>query len=74
MSNVVELKVPPKVVNKKYKNHAIKITYLPPTRKWKWEVEYVHKSRYGDEAKTLREAHKEAEKHIDHTLKLRGAG
>ena len=63
----------PKKAQRRYKNHSYVVTYLPPTKTWKWEVTYVQTTYYSDEAKTLNAAFKAAEKHIDHTLKLRGS-
>jgi len=72
MTNVVELTIPPKKINRRYKNHAIVITYKPPTKKWSWEVTYVQTTKFSDEADTMTKAVKAAEKHIDSTLKIRG--
>jgi hypothetical protein len=63
----------PKQAKRRYRNHSYVVTYLPETKIWKWEVTYVQTTKYCDEAKTMVAAFKAAEKHIDHTLRLRGA-
>ena len=65
-------KIQAKVVREKYKKHNITITFLVESKKWKWEVEYVSVTTYGDIADTIAKAKRAAEKHIDRTLKIKG--
>jgi hypothetical protein len=57
--------VQPKTLNRSYKNQKIKITYLPPTKTWRWEVFITTTAHFDGEAKTRQAAVKEAEKMID---------
>lgn len=68
----VEFFVKPRQLNKQYKKTAFTLTFLPETKLWKWEVTYVQTTKYSDTAKTMVLAQKAAEKHIDHTLALKG--
>lgn len=70
MNNVVPMT--PKTINKRYKNHKITITFRTEDRRWIWEVEYVEVMKFSDVADTMRDAHRNAEKHIDKTLKIKG--
>jgi hypothetical protein len=72
MNEKVEFFVKPKQLSKQYKKQSFTLTFLPETKLWKWEVTYVQTTKYSDTAKTMIAAQKAAEKHIDHTLALRG--
>lgn len=72
MNEPVEFFVKPKQLNKVYKRQSFTLTFLPESKLWKWEVTYVQTTKYSDTAKSMRDAQKAAEKHIDHTLLLRG--
>jgi hypothetical protein len=69
--NAAVIPIRPKEAKRRYRNHDYKVTYIPSTKQWKWEVTYVQTTRYSDIAKTLNAAFKAAEKHIDATLKMR---
>lgn len=68
----VEFFTKAKTLNRTYKKQSYSLTYLPPTKTWRWEVIWISKSKFTDEAKTMNAAQKAAEKHIDTTLKARG--
>ena len=68
-SNVVPLRVKPKTLNRIYKTHKYKVTYVPSTKKWKWTVSVVSRMEYSDVADTQTKAFKAAEKFIDRTMK-----
>jgi len=68
-TNVVELPVKPKTLNRIYKTHKYKVTYIPSTKKWKWTVSVVSRMEYSDVADTQTKAFKAAEKFIDKTMK-----
>lgn len=71
--NVIQLaSVHAKTLDKKYKNQRYKLEYIVGKKKWKWTTYFVTTSTYSDEANTLADAQKAAEKHIDNTLKIRG--
>ncbi len=73
MGNVINMAdVQPKTINKRYKNHSFVITYLPQTKEWHWTVTYVHTTVWSDTAKSIRDAQRAAEKHIDKTLMTMG--
>jgi len=57
--------IQPKQAKRKYKGHQIILTYVPATKKWKWEIEIVSVTRYSEEANTLNAGFKAAEKYID---------
>lgn len=69
MGEVAQIR--PKKAQRRYKNHAYSVTYIPATKEWKWEVTYVQTTYFSDVAKSLNAAFKQAEKHIDRTLELR---
>lgn len=72
MGDIVQLSdIPPRKINRTYQGQQIVITYTPAIKKWKWEVLYVHKSRFSGEAATRQAAVKEAEQFIDKTNKIR---
>lgn len=70
--NVVEFKVTPKKLKRTYKRHHYVVEYVPATKKWKWTVEVVTTTKYGEEAESQLKAFKAAEKHIDRVLKAQG--
>lgn len=55
-----------------YKNQEYSVTFIPSTNKWYWEVIQVSRTKFGDEADTLRKAQKMAEKYIDEQIKIKG--
>jgi hypothetical protein len=67
-----EFFVKAKTLNKQYKQQKYTLTFLPPTKHWKWEVTHVNVTKFGGEAKTLHAAQRAAEKHIDNTNKILG--
>lgn len=58
--------VKPKQASRKYKGCKIILTYLPPTKKWKWEIEMTQIVKYSEEANTMNAGFKAAEKYIDY--------
>jgi hypothetical protein len=68
--NLVNIR--PKTLNKTYKRTKYTITYDVADKSWRWEVEYVSVTRYGETAKSINAAQKAAEKHIDKTLEIKG--
>jgi len=68
-SNVHQLKVKPKTLNRIYKTHKYKVTYVPSTKKWKWTVSVVSHMQYSDVADTQLKAFRAAEKFIDKTCR-----
>lgn len=75
MGTVVNFKVEPKSLSKRYRNHDYVISYVVATKQWSWKVTYVEVTDYEGEPKaTIRDAQRAAEKHIDRTLKLKGHG
>lgn len=61
-----------KTLERHYKRQKYTLTFLPPTKKWKWEVVWVSTTRFSEEANTMNAAQKAAEKHIDKTLAIKG--
>ena len=70
--NVVQFTVKPKKLTRTYKRHHYTVEYVPATKKWKWTVEIVTVTKYGEEADTKNKAFKAAERHIDQVLKAQG--
>ena len=70
--NVVQFQVKPKKLTRTYKRHHYTVEYVPATKKWKWIVEVVTTTRYGEEAETQNKAFRAAERHIDRVLKAQG--
>jgi hypothetical protein len=72
LTSNVEFFAPPKSLKRLYKQTEYTLTYIPDLKQWGWEVTFVHKTKYGDTAKSMNAAQKAAEKHIDQVLSLRG--
>lgn len=72
-TNVVSLaSIRPKLLRKTYRKHHYEIRYNVETKDWSWDITYVSTSHFRSTAKSLVEAQRAAEKHIDGTLKIRG--
>lgn len=70
MGDVVPIKpIQPKTLARVYKRHHFTVTFVPATKKWKWVVEVVTKTKYGEEADTQIKAIRAAEKCIDRITK-----
>lgn len=64
--------IQPKQAKRNYKGHKITITYLPPTKNWKWEIEYQPKPiTYSEECKNLNAGFKAAERYIDKLIDIK---
>lgn len=72
MGEVHQFVSPPKRYERHYKQQKYVLTFLPPTKLWKWEVVWVNITKFDGEAKTMNAAQKAAEKHIDQTIATRG--
>lgn len=69
MSNVVPLQVKPKQLTRHYKRTTYVVTYVPKTKKWKWDVTITTSMKYTEEADTQVKAFRAAEKFIDQHVK-----
>lgn len=67
-SNVVHI-VPPKKMKRTYKKQHYTVTFVPKTKKWKWEVTVVNEVKFAEEADTQIKAFRAAEKFIDQHVK-----
>jgi hypothetical protein len=72
MGEVVDIR--PKTINRTYKKHKYTVSFIPATKKWKWEVEVVNTIRYCETADTQIKAFRAAEKFIDQTCKTEKVG
>lgn len=68
-SNVVEMKIIPKTLKRKYKSHSYTVTFIPKTKKWKWTVEVISRMVFSEEADTQVKAFRAAERFIDKECK-----
>jgi hypothetical protein len=66
--NVVKLPQP-KQFKRHYKKTQYVVTFIPATRKWKWEVTITTTIRYDEVADTELKAFRAAEKFIDQHIK-----
>jgi len=55
-------------MDRTYRRQKYTITFIPDTKKWRWDVTLVQTTKAGDEADTMNKAQKAAEKHIDRCL------
>ena len=72
MGQVIDFHVAPKTFKRVYKRHPLVVTYVPATKKWKWEIVVVQETRIGGEADTQIKAVRAAEKRIDDVLRMQG--
>lgn len=61
--------IPPKTMKRTYKRQHYTVTFIPATKKWKWEVTIVNESKFSDVADTQVKAFRAAEKLIDECTK-----
>ena len=66
--NVVQLRIPPKQLERQYRQTKYKITFVPATKKWQWTVTFTHVVEHDGVADTQNKAFKAAEKFIDQHL------
>lgn len=64
--------IQPKTARRTYKGQKITLTYVPDTKKWKWEVSFVQVTTWSEEADTMNKGFKAAEKFIDKQISIRG--
>lgn len=69
MSNVVPITVKPKTLTRHYKRTTYVVTFVPKTKKWKWDVTVTNVMKYGEEADTQVKAFRAAERFIDQHVK-----
>ena len=74
MSNVVKLEVKPKSIKLNHKQTKFTVTYIPATKQWRWDVELVHVTRFGDVADTQIKAINAAKRHIEKMKAIQGVG
>lgn len=67
MSNVHPIQ--PKQVKRPYKKQSYTVTFIPATKKWKWEVVIKSELKFSEEADTQIKAFRAAEKFIDQHVK-----
>lgn len=70
--NDPEFFVKAKTLERHYKQQKYVISYLPPSKHWRWDILWVETTRYGEDAKSMHAAQKAAEKHIDKILSIKG--
>lgn len=63
--------IKPKTMRRVYKRHHFTVTFIPATKKWKWEVEIVTTNKFSETADTMVKAIRAAEKCIDKVEKIR---
>lgn len=61
--------ITPKTMNRTYKKQRYTVTFVPATKKWKWEVVIVNELKFSEEADTQVKAFKAAERFIDKHVK-----
>lgn len=69
VSNVVPMNIKPKTMNRTYKKQHYTVTFIPATKKWKWEVTITTKMVFSEVADTQIKAFRAAEKFIDLNVK-----
>jgi len=62
----------PKRIERTYRKHRFVVSFDMEAKTWTWEVYYVTTSVFRGNASSMTKALKEAEKHIDATLKVKG--
>lgn len=70
-SNILPFKVAPKQMKRPYKKQHYIVTFIPATKKWKWEVTITNTIKFAEEADTQIKAFRAAEKFIDQHIKER---
>jgi hypothetical protein len=63
--------IKPKSMKRQYKRQTYTVTFIPATKKWKWEVTVVIETKFStsDIAETQIKAFRAAEKFIDQHVK-----
>lgn len=61
--------IKPKQMKRSYKKQHYTVTFVPATKKWKWEVEVVSTMKFSELADTQVKAFRAAEKFIDQHVK-----
>lgn len=65
--NVTHIK--PKTMKRTYKRQHYTVTFVPATKKWKWEVVITTHMKFSEEADTQVKAFRAAERFIDQNVK-----
>jgi hypothetical protein len=69
MANENVVAIQPKQLKRHYKRTTYVVTFIPSTKKWKWEVTITTTIKYHEEAETQIKAFRAAEKFIDQHVK-----
>ena len=73
MTKVVELfSATPKSLKRQFKNIQYTLIYLPETKEWKWEVDFVSKIHLTGTASTMRKAENAVQDAIKRRLEILG--
>lgn len=72
MGQVLDFVAKPKQLSKQYKRHNYKVTFVPSTKQWSWEVELVQVTKLNGTADTQVKAVRAAERQIDKVLQVQG--
>lgn len=69
--NVIPIRkeMKPKTLKRSYKRHEYTVTFIPKTKKWKWQVTVTTRMTYEEEADTQVKAFRAAERFIDENCK-----